>query len=213
MDGLVGFLDVCGITRGIVSELKRHVIVLQCALRRRKAASTLERITQYNCFRKRITKDVKRLIANLKQSMAAKLEEYHNHHHEVVIKTIKEVREVTVTIFESLLKLLVMADSRTATANKWSRVVSTLIQKTRVACELHHHRQQEQHWRTNYDLEGLDVSCPIGCIKDGLPSWSYGKCQLERMEALLERIEDSLESLYLTLIRTRVSLLNIVSHY
>ncbi|KAL7606116.1 hypothetical protein Lser_V15G19459 [Lactuca serriola] len=213
MDGLVGFLDVCGIMRDIVLEYKGHVVVLQCALRKRNGVSTLENsIVQYNSFRKRITKDVKRLIASFKQSMARKLDHQHDHDHEVVIKTVKEVTDVTVTIFESLLKLFLIEDSRTPTENKWSIVVSKLFQKSRVTCEEHRHLQQEQRSRITYDFESLDVVCPTRSIKDGLWSWSNGKCQLETMEAQLGRIEDSLESIYMTLISTRGSLLNTVSY-
>ncbi|KAL4582803.1 hypothetical protein LXL04_007363 [Taraxacum kok-saghyz] len=213
MDGLVGFLDVCGIMRNLVSELKGHVVVLQCALRSRKGVSIVEKsIGQFNGVRKRIRKDVKRLIASVKIPMAVTLEDHHHHHHdhELLIKRVKEVREVTVIIFESLLNLL---DSRTPVANKWPIVVSKLIKKTRVTCEEQHRRQQQEHCGTIFDLEVLGVMSPIRYIKDGLSSWSYNKYQLETVEAQLERIEDNLESIYMTLIRTRASLLNIVSHY
>ncbi|KAI3669209.1 hypothetical protein L6452_40436 [Arctium lappa] len=204
MDDLVEFLDVCGIIRDLVSQIKDHIRDQQCALRRSKGDPSLETsIVRYNCFRKRVKKDVKRLMASLKRSVAAKSRD-HDHREEVVVRM---VMEVTISVFQSLLTLFIMSDSRTPKANKWSLVMSKLIQKTRVACE-------EQHLSATSDFKGSDaVLLHQCCFKDRLSSWSYAKCRLEKMEAQLERMESGLESIFRRLIRTRVSLLNIVSHY
>ncbi|XP_024978456.1 uncharacterized protein LOC112515764 [Cynara cardunculus var. scolymus] len=217
MDDLVEFLDVCGIIRDLVSQIKEHIRDLQCALRRRKEDSSLETCTaRYNCFRKKVKKDVKGLIGRLTRSVAAKSKDHDHHHHcmhEVVVRMVMEVREVTVSVFRSLLTLFIMPDSRTSKACKWSLVVSKLIQKTKVACEEHHYQQQERYWSATNGLKGSDAVLLHRCVRDGLSSWSYGKSRLEKMEGQIERMEGGLELIFRRLIRTRASLLNIVSHY
>ncbi|XP_076898733.1 uncharacterized protein LOC143552378 [Bidens hawaiensis] len=203
MDRLVGFLDVCDIVRDIMSRYKEHVRDLQCASRRRKGDSSIPR---YNCFRKMIKKDVKRLIASLKQSKVAKSPDHHHHHHEVQV-VIKRVLEVTVYVFESLLMPFVTRSSQTPKANKWSMVVSKLIQRTKVSCEEHHYQNAN-------DVEGLDDVLRSQCIKeDRFSSLWNDACIWEAMEAQIERIEDGLECIFRSLIRTRASLLNVVSNY
>ncbi|XP_076888698.1 uncharacterized protein LOC143539202 [Bidens hawaiensis] len=199
MDRLVGFLDVCDIIRDIMSLYKEHVRDLQCASRRRKGDSSIPR---YNCFRKMIKKDVKRLIASLKQSKAAKSPDHHHQH-----EAIKRVIEVTVSVFETLLMPFVTRSSQTPKANKWSIVVSKLIQRTKVSCEEHHYQNAN-------DVEGWDAVLRGQCIEDDRFSTLWNDvCIWEAMEAQIERIEDGLECILRSLIRTRASLLNVVSNY
>ncbi|KAK9067434.1 hypothetical protein SSX86_014763 [Deinandra increscens subsp. villosa] len=206
LDILVGFLDVCETMREIMSRYKEHVRDLECALRRRKGDSSIESsIARYNSFRKTVKKDVKRLMASLKRSMVAKSQDRHcEAHHEVVIKM---VMEETVSIFECLLMAFVMPNTQVPKTCKWSMVVSKLIQRTRVACEEHHYHQ------TN-DIGSLDVVLHDRCVKvDRCSSWWNDACILEAMETQIGRIGDGLECIFRSLIRTRVSLLNIVSNY
>ncbi|KAI3725843.1 hypothetical protein L1987_65639 [Smallanthus sonchifolius] len=206
MDRMVGFLDICDMIRDIMWRYKEHVRDLQCASRRRKGDTSLgSSIARYNSFRKTVKKEVKILIASLNRSMVAKSQDHY--HHEVVVVMIKMVFEVTVSVFVSLLMPFVISNSQTTKTNKWSMVVSKLIQRTRVVCEEHHYRQSN-------GIDGLDhVVLRDECIKVGRFSlWWNDASMLEAMEAQIERIEDGLECVFRSLIRTRASILNIVSH-
>ncbi|KAK3029155.1 hypothetical protein RJ639_039710 [Escallonia herrerae] len=78
LDGSVRLLDICGVARGFMSQLKEHVSDLQSALRMRKGDSSMEsNIAKYTCFRKKMKKDFARLIAALKQ-MSYKLRAHHS---------------------------------------------------------------------------------------------------------------------------------------
>nr|XP_043615785.1 uncharacterized protein LOC122587682 [Erigeron canadensis] len=200
MDKLVGFLDICGILKDILSQTKEQVIDLQYTLRRQKGnSSNLENnVAKYNCVRKKVKKDVKKLMACISKSKLVTSSNDRHHEHEVVIGM---AMEVTVSLFEWLLMFIVMPLKETPKISKWFMVVSKLSRKTKVTCEEHLCYQPEN------DFEGLDVIMSRNeCIK-------YDACRLERMEVQIERIEDNLDCICRRLIRTRVSLLNIVSNY
>ncbi|XP_029127736.1 uncharacterized protein LOC114916029 [Cajanus cajan] len=68
LDGSVRILDVCGITRDTMLQIKENVQSLHSALRRRKGDSSIERIVaEYNFFSKKMKKNAKKLITSLKQ--------------------------------------------------------------------------------------------------------------------------------------------------
>ncbi|KAK7406891.1 hypothetical protein VNO78_08526 [Psophocarpus tetragonolobus] len=65
---ILGILDVCGITRNIMSQVTESVQALHSALGRRKADSKVEKsVAEYNFFTKRMKKNAKKFISFLKQ--------------------------------------------------------------------------------------------------------------------------------------------------
>ncbi|KAK1432590.1 hypothetical protein QVD17_09487 [Tagetes erecta] len=210
MDTLIGFLDVCDIMRDIMSRYKEHVRDLQCALRRRKGDTCVKNSTvRFNNFRKEVKKDVKRLLTSLKQTMVVKSQDHSHQHqddHDHVVVA-RMVLEVTVSVFESLLIHFVMPNSQTTNTCKWSMVVSKLIQRTRVACE-------DQRYQQTKDIARLNLVLGGQCIQgEQLSCWWNDVCMLEALEAQIERIDDGLECIFRSMIRTRASFLNIVSNY
>ncbi|KAJ7953204.1 DUF241 domain protein [Quillaja saponaria] len=68
LDGSVRILDICGITRDNLLQVREHVQALQSALRRRKGDSSIEsKVAEYTLFRKKMKKNAKKLITALKQ--------------------------------------------------------------------------------------------------------------------------------------------------
>nr|XP_016444611.1 PREDICTED: uncharacterized protein LOC107769872 [Nicotiana tabacum] len=68
LDKSVRLLDVCGTTRELVSQYKENVRDLQSSLRRRKGDSTTDdSVARFTSFSKKIKRDAKRLALNLKQ--------------------------------------------------------------------------------------------------------------------------------------------------
>lgn len=62
----IKLIDICGILRDLMLQTNEHARTLQSALRRRKGDSSIETsITSYNCLRKKMKKDVKKLIMAL----------------------------------------------------------------------------------------------------------------------------------------------------
>ncbi|GJV14342.1 BPS1, chloroplastic-like protein [Tanacetum coccineum] len=205
-------LDICSNIRDMLSEIKDNSRDLYSSLRRRKGDSRVENsITKYNCFRKKMKKDVKELVASLKQvenmvtGFGSMDVDSDNHKLTAVIRAVAGVSEITILVLESLLMFFSFPVSK---PNRWSVLVSKLTHKGRVACE----NQQEQEFVN--ELENIDASLKVLCKYDsasGMRNVQIVKCRLERLEAEIESMENALECVFRCLLQTRVSLLNIIS--
>ncbi|CAI9111023.1 OLC1v1011156C1 [Oldenlandia corymbosa var. corymbosa] len=202
VDGSLRILDVCGITREIVSQFKENVRDLQSSLRRRKGDSG---INNYACFRKKMKNDAKRYSAALKQIDASSaLLDLDDQHTSAVIRVLREVYSISVSIFQSVW-LFLSGQSTKPKTSKWA-LVSRLVHKEKAGCEDH---QQEG---VN-ELENVDSAVNSLCRNDQSPN---GKIQivqskLESLEATIESMENGLEGMFRCLIRSRTTLLNIFS--
>ncbi|KAJ0770906.1 hypothetical protein HanPI659440_Chr07g0262991 [Helianthus annuus] len=216
VDESVKFLDVCGGISDMISEIKGHYKDLLCSLRRRKGELSVENsIMKYNCFRKKMKKDIKRLTGSLKQidiiingggggSMVVKSES-DNHQLAAVIKAVIGVSEVTVLVFESLLMFICAPVSK---PKKWSLGVSKLMHQGSVACE-----DQQENGDAN-EFERTDAALRIlhkNGFSSGMRNVQIVHCWLERFGAQIESMEGGLECIFRCLVQTRVSLLNIIS--
>lgn len=210
LDGSVKFLDICGLARDMVSQIKEQVRDLRCALRRRKGDPSIEEsVAEYISFRKRIKKDAKKLGADLKQAdNASGCQPVANldHHIIAVIRVLVEVGEMTASIFESML-LFFSASVSKPKPTRWS-LVSKLIQKGTSACEY------QEGFPMN-ELESVDAAllnlCKNGSSNEG-DRVQIAQNRLEEIEVQIESLDGGLECIFRCLIRTRASLLNILSH-
>ncbi|CAK8561905.1 unnamed protein product [Lathyrus sativus] len=67
LDSSMRILDVCGITRDTVLQIKENVQALHSSLRRRKGDSSVETsVAEYKFFTKKMKKNVNKLITSLK---------------------------------------------------------------------------------------------------------------------------------------------------
>nr|KYP66556.1 hypothetical protein KK1_012852 [Cajanus cajan] len=109
LDGSVRILDVCGITRDTMLQIKENVQSLHSALRRRKGDSSIERIVaEYNFFSKKMKKNAKKLITSLKQ-METKfgVSPLLNQDQQLasLVIVLREVIAMNMSIFQSLLSV------------------------------------------------------------------------------------------------------------
>ncbi|GJV14343.1 BPS1, chloroplastic-like protein [Tanacetum coccineum] len=207
VDESVKFLDICGNVRDMLSEIKDHNRDLYSALRRRKKDSNVvDSVMKYNCFRKKMKKNVKGLVANLKQvdNMVTGFGS-DDHQLAAMMRAVVGVSEVTIMVLESLLTFFCVPVSK---PNRWSVVVSKLTHKGRVACE-----EQPEQGVVN-ELESIDAALNVLCKHKSScdpENVHIAQCGLETLKAEIESIESGLESVFRCLVQTRVSLLNIIS--
>ncbi|KAK9265521.1 hypothetical protein L1049_001766 [Liquidambar formosana] len=157
LDGSVRLLDICNITRDNMLQIKEHVLNLQSALRRRKGdMSTEGNIANYVCFRKKIKKDARKLIAALKQmdqKFGASPLLDTDYHLSSLIRVLREVSVINISIFQSLLLFLCVPVLKPK-PTRWC-LVSKLINKGVVACE---NKQENVN-----ELESVDFALSALC--------------------------------------------------
>nr|AFK41499.1 unknown [Medicago truncatula] len=110
LDGSVKLLDICGITRDTMLQIKENVQSLHSALRRRKGDSSIETsVAEYKFFTKKMKKNVAKLITSLKQmesKFGASSLLNKNQDLVAVITVLREVIAMNLSIFQSLFSFL-----------------------------------------------------------------------------------------------------------
>ncbi|GAU29851.1 hypothetical protein TSUD_223970 [Trifolium subterraneum] len=204
LDGSVRILDICGITRDTMLQIKENVQSLHSSLRRRKGDSSIEKsVSEYNFFTKKMKKNVTKLITSLKQmEIKFGVSSLLNQDQEFVsvIRVVREVIVMNISIFQSILSFLVGSASESKAA-KWLKMAKSMHKK--VVCEENFNELQcvEASLRT-ISREGPNVS-----------KMQDAHEKFEALENAIEMIENSLESVFRHLVKTRVTLLNIMTQY
>lgn len=199
LDGSLRLMDICSVSRDLMVETREHARYLQSCVRRKKVAGggrgggdQLDvAVSGYVKFRKNTRKETKKLLVSLKSIDGGSSSYDHDDEHLVaVIDVMRRVVSVSVVLLNSLLEFLSGRQS-----NIKSKLASVLKKKK---CNLED--------ATN-ELETLDSAIRgDSCSRDDL----QGK--LEEVEMSIGGFEKNLEGLFRRLIRTRTSLLNIISH-
>ncbi|TMW81766.1 hypothetical protein EJD97_007950 [Solanum chilense] len=197
LDISVRFLDVCGITRELVSQFKENVKDVQSSLRRRKGDLS---INNYTTFRKKMKKESKSLITALKRmdhEEVIDVMEIDDQLVYAVIRVLREVATIGISVFQMVLSFLSAPICKPI--SKWS-LVSRLVNKG---------GDQEN---VN-EIESVDaaLSSLSKCDPNEMEKIQFVLSKLERVEAHFECIENGLDNIFRCLIRSRSTLLNVVS--
>ncbi|XP_010277262.1 PREDICTED: uncharacterized protein LOC104611761 [Nelumbo nucifera] len=210
IEGSVTLLDIGGTTKDILLELKENVLDLHSALRRKKIEEMLgNKIATYISFKKRVKKDVSRSLKMLKRleekCVACPLLDL-DHDSAMVVRVLREVNNVAISVFRAILSFLSMPASKPK-VGRW-HLVSKLIHRGVVACDRHEESMNE--------VESVDVVlfalARCNPSKDSeVESSQMAEKRLKDLEVSLETLEEGLDFLFRRLIQTRVSLLNILT--
>lgn len=204
LDGSMRILDICGVMRDTMSQIKENVQALHSSLRRRKGDSSVEKsVAEYKFFTKKMRKDVNKLITSLKQmdskfGVSPLLDL--DHHLGAVIRVLREVILMNLCVFQFLLSFLSSSKSK---ATKWF-LVAKLMHKGAITCEDNSEKINE--------LQSVDASLST-ILNEGANGETLKAAHetLEPLEHVIESVENGLESVFRRLIKTRASLLNIIS--
>lgn len=186
-------LDICSISKDVLSLVKHHLQDLQFTLRRVTIndgeTDFGNKIAAYNCYRKMLKKETLKCLNCLKgmksKSVISGLISIPiDHNLRVVVDVLRKVRIITISIVESLFSLIAIPwlDRRL----KGSSFATMLIMKV--------------SGQNLYDV------CDLVAVQNA------NKKILEAIEIAIEELEMELECMIRRLIETRVALLNILTN-
>ncbi|KAL3638967.1 hypothetical protein CASFOL_016874 [Castilleja foliolosa] len=184
LEGSLWLVDLCGFSRDIVQLTKESVQDLESSIRRRS-----EDVDAYVASRKKINKMINKCIKNLKCSSS--------NQNSTPLPTIgmwlKDAESVELSILKSILILFSGGNNK----KSWS----VLSKFSQTSSRVYSEAEQE-------DLCSLNN---IHKSRKSIDSKSMLK-QLKASEMSIQEIEEGLEALFRSLVKTRVSLLNVLSH-
>ncbi|GMI88017.1 hypothetical protein like AT2G17070 [Hibiscus trionum] len=202
LNGSLKLLDVCGVAKDALLQAKEDTIQLQSILRRRRGNEvglTIE-AKEYLASRKKAKKLINKSLKAC-ESGFAQLE----NDGEATFSMLREVEGAAFRAFECLFSYI-SGTKMESKSTKWS-LVSKLMSSKRVTCE-------GEATETN-EFERVDaVLCTLidnKTRKSGKISSDGAQIELQKLESSIQDFEDGVECLQRLLIKTRVSVLNILS--
>ncbi|XP_009782620.1 uncharacterized protein LOC107796596 [Nicotiana tabacum] len=191
-------LDVCGTTKDVLLLVKDHVHDLKSTFRRitvGENATAENKFAPYQCHRKKLKKEMLKRLHSLKgmknnkciNSSSLSLENSvkdKENNLMVVVNVLREVRVATISILESLMSLMSMPSPNTRKTNYKGYFGSKLMRANSLSS-----------WEK---CDAMTLQC--------------ANKRLGAVEMAIEDLEGELECIIRRLIRTRVSLLNILTY-
>ncbi|KAL8059346.1 hypothetical protein ABFX02_03G080700 [Erythranthe guttata] len=190
LEGSLKLVDLCALSREIVSLTKESVHDLESSIRRNKAeTATSSDISAYVASRKQIAKMVNKSIKNLKSL---------NHKSTTdneLWTMMKEAESHDLSVLKSVL-ILLSGENEKSSKTSWSLISKFTAQNSRVYSE-----------SGAEDLSSLNIQKST----KNMDSKNMLK-QLKLSEMIIQELEEGLEALFRSLVKNRVSLLNVLSH-
>ncbi|XP_068323210.1 uncharacterized protein [Pyrus communis] len=197
LDGSLRLLDVCSTAKDAVLQTKAYVQDLQSIIRRTRGGESealTSEVNKYLSSRKMVKKAIQKAMKNLKGIDSKTTFSSLNNDQETVaiVGKLRDVEAITLAVFESLLSFISGPKSK---PGSWS-IVSKMIPTKKVACE---ETEANEFAQVDTALHRTSKS-------------NNAQNQLEMLESCIQGQEEGLDNLFRQLIKTRVSLLNILNH-
>jgi len=194
LEGSIALLDTSSLALDAVSQMKESLLDLKSSLRRGMDG---EGVHAYLVSRRRITKMVSKYIATLKKAnkVSASLE-----HNDTAIRMLKEAENITLSALKSVLSFVIGKKAMSQTGG-WSMVAKLVKSKQAPA-------------KTDEASEVEDVDRTLSFVSKKHPGVECKVLlrQLEALETIIYELENGLGQISRCLVKTRVSLLNILNH-
>ncbi|XP_015060834.1 uncharacterized protein LOC107006830 [Solanum pennellii] len=186
-------LDVCGTTKDVLLLVKDHVHDLKCTFRRISVgenATTENKFAPFHCHRKKLKKEMLKRLHSLKGMKyntkcidSSSIDNENNLM--VVVNVLREVRVATMSILESLMALMSMPSPNVTRKSSKGYFGPKLLMRV----------NSLSSWEK---CDTMTLQC--------------ANKRLEAVELAIENLEEELECIIRRLIRTRVSLLNLLTY-
>lgn len=194
LDGSLALLDVSSSALDALSQMKQSILDLQSTLRR---GSDDEGIRAYLASRKKIYKKVSKYLVNLKKTeKSCTLAQRESD--AITVRLLKEAEENSLTTLKAVFSC-VMGKKAMSQTRSWS-LVSKLVKSKNVSHE------------AESEVDELDCALHSLSRKQLGAETKVLLKQLEALEMTILELEDDLESVSRCLVKTRVSLLNVLNH-
>ncbi|XWS40267.1 hypothetical protein CRYUN_Cryun18bG0126000 [Craigia yunnanensis] len=202
LNGSLSLMDVCGAAKDALLQAKEDTQELQSILRRRRGidAGFTNEAKEYLASRKKAKKLINKSLRDLKSKCNLENDV------DATFSMLKEVEGVTLTVFESLLSYISGTKMQPKSTN-WF-LVSKLMHSKRITYE------GEATETNEFDRVDAVLCTLIGhkTRKSSKTRTEKTQIELQKLESSIQNLEDGVKCVLRLLIKTRVSVLNILSH-
>ena len=203
LNGSLRLLDVCTAAKDSLLHTKECMRELQSVMRRRKGGEVelKAEVKKFLISRKVVKKAISKALANLKGTSKNCNISSANKDNQL-ISLLENVEVVTLSTFQALLQLI--SGTTQSKSSSWS-LVSKLMQSKKVSCS---------QLADENEFSQLDEALQSYMFSQTSKFENMNKLQtqLEKVESLVQDLEEGFEFLFRRLIKTRVALLNILNH-
>ncbi|WOG99809.1 hypothetical protein DCAR_0519165 [Daucus carota subsp. sativus] len=197
--GSIRLLDLCSTSKDSLSLMRSSVQQFESSIRRRESDIS-SKTGSYLICKKKVKKMISKCFTSSKKSKINKSTET-----PAIVGLLREVEEVSIRVFESIFSSICPAK---VTSNRWSLVFKS-TQSKRVHCEGDIEENINQIQKMDMILEALNKKSSKA--NDILGTQEVLKC-LMAMDMNMQECEEKLDLLVRSLIKTRVSILNVLNH-
>ncbi|KAF5751018.1 hypothetical protein HS088_TW02G00028 [Tripterygium wilfordii] len=205
LEGSIRLLDVCNTVKDALLQTKECSRELQSILRRRGGVET--GVKKYLTSRKVVKKAIQKALAKL-NAVETCSSSKNSHERSETVNMLKEAETITITAMESLLSFIYSSTTAPTKLSGWL-LVSKLVKTKRIACEEEKISESEF---LKVDVALYSLIHQATKKSDGIKNPENVQNQLKELDLCIQDLEGGLESLYRCLIKSRVSLLNILNH-
>ncbi|XP_062119479.1 uncharacterized protein LOC133833856 [Humulus lupulus] len=203
LDGSLRLLDLCNTAKDALLQIKESTQELQSVMRRKHGGeiSLSSEVKFFLRSRKMMKKALSKTMENKSKISSSLRKEEETAE---IVSMLREVESITFSVFESLSSFV--SETKSSKPNSWS-LVSKMMNSRRVACE--GVNESNEFASADAALASL-ISKKIKKTDNKLVENAQN--ELQSVESCIQDFEGGVESLYRGLIKTRVSLLNILKH-
>ncbi|XP_060217354.1 uncharacterized protein LOC132644764 [Lycium barbarum] len=192
LEGYLKILDVCATIKDLLSNEKQNRQDLLSALRRRR---NMDDISSYLTPRKKSKKMIRKLFKNLKSMMKENNFASKKPETSAIVGELQDVQLVTLGLFKALLSYFNGTGSQSSNWTLLSKIMPSKSEEVEAN-----------------EFDNVDAALCSLFSHNKTSKYEELISQLREMEATIEVLEDGLECFFRRLIKTRVSLLNILNH-